>query len=234
VIGEKMSASTRKKRHPVSRQFATAGFTLIEIMVVLALTLVMMSLFAVIFGMTGTFVTKQKGVGENDQSARILTTVLKTDLQARTMRSLAPFHPNMTNASLSKFAGNQRGYFYVSENDPTDDTDDVLQFTIYMGGGTPGLAAFNNPAAGTQLFGRKTQPILPAPWCARRVRRPIRRVLSTRTRRVRIWSVAGPSRPGRTPHPLDRLFLEPARSAITVTIGPFCSPPSISPTATTA
>ena len=45
------------------------------------LTLVMMAMFAPIFSMTGTIVTKQKGIGENDQNARILTTVLKTDLR---------------------------------------------------------------------------------------------------------------------------------------------------------
>src|SRR6202453_3495756 len=89
-----MNARIHKKRGAASRRLS-AGFTLIEVLVVLALTLVMMSMFATIFQMTGTFVTKQKGIGENDQSARILTTVLKTDLEARTMRYLAPFHPNM-------------------------------------------------------------------------------------------------------------------------------------------
>jgi prepilin-type N-terminal cleavage/methylation domain-containing protein len=157
VIGTKeMSTSTRKRRHRAV-QPSTAGFTLIEVMIVLALTLVMMSLFATIFSMTGTFVTKQKGVGENDQSARILTTVLKTDLEARTMRFLAPFHPNMSATALAALApANRQGYFYVSENDPTDDTDDVLQFTINMGNGNTGgqLSQFNNPAAGNYLYGK--------------------------------------------------------------------------------
>src|SRR5580704_6335624 len=86
----------RRCRRGQARRSSRTGFTLIEIMVVLALTLVMMTMFATIFSMTGTFVTKQKAMGENDQSARILTTVLKTDLQGRTMRFLAPFHPNMS------------------------------------------------------------------------------------------------------------------------------------------
>jgi len=157
-------SATRQQRYRGSRRSSTAGFTLIEVLVVLALTLVMMSFFALIFSMTGTFVAKQKGIGENDQSARILTTVLKTDLQARTMRFVAPFHPNMTNASLTSLAmnaGSRQGYFYVSENDPTDDTDDVLQFTINMG--LPVLqTAFSNPAAGTQLYGNALY--LAQPW----------------------------------------------------------------------
>ncbi|HET6327405.1 MAG TPA: prepilin-type N-terminal cleavage/methylation domain-containing protein [Planctomycetaceae bacterium] len=155
-----MSTRTRSKRHRVSRLPHTPGFTLIEIMVVLALTLVMMAAFAQIFSMTGTFVTKQKGVGENDQSARIVTTILKTDLEARTMRLLAPFHPNMSTASLAAFASNQQGYFYVSENDPTDDTDDVLQFTIGLN--ATGLTALNNPAAGGQMYGAAL--FLATPW----------------------------------------------------------------------
>src|SRR5580704_17833189 len=94
------------------------GFTLIEVMVVLALTLIMMAAFAEIFSMTGTFVTKQKGVGENDQAARILTTVLKADLGNRTMRYVAPFHPNM--AALGTTETNRTGYFEYSENNPLD------------------------------------------------------------------------------------------------------------------
>ncbi len=70
-----MSAPKRKSTAKLElagaarRSRVATGFTLIEILVVLALTLVMMSMFATIFSMTGTFVTKQKGIGENDQSA---------------------------------------------------------------------------------------------------------------------------------------------------------------------
>jgi prepilin-type N-terminal cleavage/methylation domain-containing protein len=149
----------RTNRQPDrARRSPRHGFTLIEIMVVLALTLVMMALFAQIFTMTGTFVTRQKAVGENDQSARILTTVLQTDLQGRTMRFLAPFHPNMS--SLTDDSKRQ-GYFYVSENDPTDDTDDVLQFTTTLNAST--LPA-TNPAAGGQFYGAALN--LATPWQA--------------------------------------------------------------------
>ena len=61
-----------------------------------------MLLFAQIFQIAGNFVTRQKGVGENDQSARILTTVLQTDLQARTMQSVA--------LVSSKYAADVRRY----------------------------------------------------------------------------------------------------------------------------
>ena len=71
------------------------------------------------------------------------------------MRLVAPFHPNMSTASLTALTpGSRQGYLYVSENDPTDDTDDVLQFTINMGSGNTGLSLFNNPAAGNYLYGR--------------------------------------------------------------------------------
>jgi hypothetical protein len=125
-------------------------------MVVLALTLVMMTMFATIFSMTGTFVTKQKAVGENDQSARILTTVLKTDLQGRTMRFVAPFHPNM---SAMPDDSKRLGYFYVSENDPTDDTDDVLQFTTTL---SSNFLPTTNPASGGQFYGAALN--LAVPW----------------------------------------------------------------------
>lgn len=132
------------------------GFTLVEILIVLALTMIMMTLFASIFQITANFISKQKGIAENDQSARILTTVLKTDLQARTMRLLAPFHPGMPALADD---GLRTGYFYYSENNPVDDTDDVLQFTISL---TAGNLPAPNPQSGAQIFGRAT--FLPLPW----------------------------------------------------------------------
>ncbi len=125
------------------------GFTLIEVMVVLALTLVMMAAFAQIFSMTGTIVAKQRGVGENDQSARILTTVLKNDLQNRTMRYVAPFHPNMQPLPAET---SRLGYFEYSENNPLDDTDDVLQFTIQVPFTNPTTSLPNPPLYGTATF----------------------------------------------------------------------------------
>ena len=143
------------------RRNQIAGFTLIEVLVTLALTMIMMLLFAQIFQIAGNFVTRQKGIGENDQSARILTTVLKTDLEARSMRFLAPFHPGMSQLG-SDDNQNRLGYFYVSENNPMDDTDDVLQFTTYMGAAN--FVTTANPARGTQLSGLATN--LPLPWQA--------------------------------------------------------------------
>jgi pilin/secretion family protein with methylation motif len=136
------------------------AFTLIEVMVTLALTMLMMAMFASIFQIAGNFVTRQKGIGENDQSARILTTTLKTDLQARTMRILAPFHPNMPQIAAGPGVlpdGSRRGYFYYSENNPADDTDDVLQFTIDMT-----TLPSGNPMLNARLPGLAT--FLPVPW----------------------------------------------------------------------
>src|ERR1700730_17792400 len=140
----------RIEHRPIGhRRQPARGFTLIEVMVVLALTLVMMAAFAQIFSMTGTFVTKQRGVGENDQSARILTTVLKNDLANRTMRYVAPFHPNMAKLPSEAL---QLGYFEYSENNPLDDTDDVLQFTIRVPFTNPITNLPNQPLYGTATF----------------------------------------------------------------------------------
>jgi hypothetical protein len=125
-------------------------------MVTLALTMIMMAMFASIFKIAGDFVTRQKGIGENDQTARILTTVLKTDLQARSLKYLAPYHPNM---SALPYDTTNLGYFYYSENNPLDDTDDVLQFTVF----TQFLPS-NNPNDNGELYGLATN--LPLPWQA--------------------------------------------------------------------
>ena len=113
------------------------------------LTLVMMAAFAQIFTQTGNFVARQKGIGENDQAARILTMVLKSDLANRTMLSVAPFHPNMP---VLQHETTQEGYLEYSENNPLDDTDDVLQFTISMPLTSPTTNVPSPPLFGTATF----------------------------------------------------------------------------------
>jgi type II secretory pathway pseudopilin PulG len=149
------------------RRVNSAGFTLIEVLITLALTMIMLVLFATIFQQAASFVTRNKAIAENDQSARTLATVLKSDLQARTMFYLAPFQVNAPYTPVTIDA--QRvGYFYISENNPLDDTDDVLQFTVQLT--TPdspfyGRAAFlpTQQWQATTAFGA---PPSAAPWMA--------------------------------------------------------------------
>ena len=62
-------------RVALNRRRNASLMTVCLLLVTLALTMIMMLLFAQIFQIAGNFVTRQKGIGENDQSARILTTV---------------------------------------------------------------------------------------------------------------------------------------------------------------
>ena len=118
-----------------ARQFDQShrpGFTLVELMVAAALVVLIMFLFAQIFQIaTGTMVD-MKGLAENDQRARTLTTIIKNDLKRRTFQNLVPWLPNEgVGDDDPDAAPSQRvGYFYISENDPDNDSDDVLQFTM--------------------------------------------------------------------------------------------------------
>ncbi|QDU41377.1 hypothetical protein Mal4_57440 [Maioricimonas rarisocia] len=111
------------------------GFTLVEMLVATGLTVLIMLLFASVFGTAVGTMTQQRGIANNDQKARTLQTVLRGDLEAMTYRQpsysnvegIVPFGPDDNVAGL--VAPNQRGYFYYSENVP-DLPDDVLQFTI--------------------------------------------------------------------------------------------------------
>lgn len=108
---------------------ARLGFTLIEMLVAVALTMVMMLLFTQIFSIATQSMSRQKGIAENDQRARMVSTMLRGDLQKRTFRVVMPFEFDET-SSPSTAAYTREGYFEISENDPNDDTDDVLQFTV--------------------------------------------------------------------------------------------------------
>lgn len=148
------------------------GFTLVEMIVATALVMLIMLLFAEIFGAAVGTITSQKGLANNDQKARSLTATLGRDLDLRTYRAavnrgsslaaLREFDANSSGSfdeldSLEDWNRNaafdgisltprgiialqpgerpdarQAGFFYLSENDPFDDTDDVLHFTVFL------------------------------------------------------------------------------------------------------
>jgi len=118
------------------------GFTLVEMLVAVALTLLMMTLFAQIFVTATSTISTQRGLAENDQRARRVQTMLKEDLNRMTFRALPnaagleAILPNISDylALSEPDSTYQIGYFYISENKPEDDTDDVIQFTIRAAG----------------------------------------------------------------------------------------------------
>lgn len=120
-----------------------AGFTLVEMLVSVALVLLMMLMFTEIFQLLSGSMTTQRGISENDQRERLLVTVMKADLDSRTFQYLLPFsnyqtfttpagvNPAPTDPrSYLYHKEDRKGYFFISENDPTDDTDDFIQFTV--------------------------------------------------------------------------------------------------------
>src|SRR5690349_21540281 len=82
----KRPSSTSRPALPPRR-----GFTLVEMLVSVTLVLLMMLMFAEIYGLAQDSISKQKGIAENDQKARILTQVIRRDLDTRTFRSVYPF-----------------------------------------------------------------------------------------------------------------------------------------------
>ncbi|MEW4530358.1 hypothetical protein [Maioricimonas sp. JC845] len=120
---------------PDNANVRRTGFTLVEMLVATGLVVLIMLLFASVFGTAVGTMTQQRGIANNDQKARTLQTVLRGDLEAMTFRQpsnsnvegIVPLGPIDDVAGL--IAPNQRGYFYYSENN-SDLPDDVLQFTI--------------------------------------------------------------------------------------------------------
>ncbi len=138
-------------RLPDSRGLRS-GFTLVEMLVAVALVLLMMSLFAEIFSLATGSMSRQKGVSENDQRARMVLTLLKGDLEKRTFRDVVPFVPGTTTNSIpyiSQAMPNRRGYICYSENNPADETDDTLRLTIDVN-----MVTQNTDV--TPLYGRAT------------------------------------------------------------------------------
>lgn len=123
---------------------ARSGFTLVEMLVSTALVMLIMVLFAEIYSAAVGSIREQEGIAKNDQKARSVVTMLRNDLNARSYREipvsisdpnrvslisrgLVPIHPRCLVVDNA-----QSGMFYISENDPGDDTDDVLSFTLFL------------------------------------------------------------------------------------------------------
>ena len=119
----------QKRSTPLARSHRI-GFTLIEMLVSVTLVLIMMVLFAEVFQMAGGSIGKMRGLAENDQRSRTLQTIIKADLDKRTFRWVFPFAANENIGAAGSNIANRSGYFYISENNPNNDLDDVLQFTV--------------------------------------------------------------------------------------------------------
>ncbi|MDG1894264.1 MAG: type II secretion system protein [Fuerstiella sp.] len=113
-----------------NRTNSSQGFTLVEMLVSVALVLLMMTLFASVLQMATDSVSKQQTLSENDQKARSLTTVIRSDFQKRTLRNVQPFFAGEQSATSPTNFGDRSGYFYVSTNSSSSSFDDLIQFTV--------------------------------------------------------------------------------------------------------
>ena len=106
------------------------GFTLVEMLVSVTLVLLMMSMFAQIFSVATSSVTKQRVISEKDQKARSISTVIRADIAKRTFTYPLPFYPGEDSATSPTQFGSRAGYIYLNTNDPSSFSDDFLQLTV--------------------------------------------------------------------------------------------------------
>ena len=113
-----------------SRPRTPHGFTLIEMLISVALVLLMMVLFAEIFGLASESMTLQQAIADGDQQVRSFTTVFRSDIQKRTFQTLVPFDSQEDVELAGVPFSDRQGYLYISLNDPENATDNLLQFTV--------------------------------------------------------------------------------------------------------
>ena len=116
-----------------------AGFTLVELMVTVALSIIILGMFAALYRWTTDTYSKQKGNRRNDQRSRMLSIIIRADLQLRSFRDVVAYVPGQDTTAAPAYDPNTKqgynstrrsGYFTISENNPDIQTDDVLQFTM--------------------------------------------------------------------------------------------------------
>ncbi len=127
------------------RRAARHGFTLVEMLVSTALVLLIMVLFAQIYAAAVQTMRDQEGIAKNDQKARAADIVIRNDLINRTFRQVSNGSRGIVPLSSTVPVDfYQRGFFYYSENEPLDDRDDVLSFTVMYNDGTRFFGPFQN------------------------------------------------------------------------------------------
>ena len=159
-----------KRANPQSDSSSRTGFTLVEMLVSVALILLMMTMFASIFQLATDSVSTQQAIGESDQRVRSITTVIRADFAKRTMIYPLPFYPTEDLDLGPKSPGLREGFVYISTNDPDCLYDDKIQFTVrsnltsentdeteYVGAAQP-LIDREGGAGGVNLYQNPNQP----------------------------------------------------------------------------
>lgn len=107
-----------------------AGFTLVEMLISVAIMLLLMTMFAQVFQLAGSTITTQRGMAENDQRSRSIQTLITADLDKRSMRYVMPWTVGEDSTLPETNAALRKGYIYISENNINSDIDDFLQLTV--------------------------------------------------------------------------------------------------------
>lgn len=129
------------------------AFTLVEMLVAVALISILMLMFAQIFSLASEILSQQRGIAANDQTERQLRTVFRDDLNHRTFEDVLPFESDTTSLD-----GKRLGYFHITEGDISDNTDDILQFTIKRNADEDPIYGRAKTITGSTISGDPNQP----------------------------------------------------------------------------
>ena len=137
--------NSRQRTIRINPPHPRSAFTLTEMLVATALVVLIMLMFAQIYGSAVGSIREQRGLSNNDQKARSLETTIRQDLQRMTYRQAAfPYGdvqgivPLATDDDLIVDSVNQLGYFLYDENSVDSKSDDILQFTMQIRSGQRG------------------------------------------------------------------------------------------------
>ncbi len=128
------------------------GLTLVEMLVVVALTVLLMSIIAEVFVLASETLTSLREISDANQKIRTVQTTIRQDLLNRTIRQVQPpmekrIHPGPDGVfgtgddyeylvPIGFDPADNMGYFSIEENSPADeqseDVDDVIAFTVRL------------------------------------------------------------------------------------------------------
>ena len=103
------------KRHP--RPTTRAAFTLVELLVAMALIIVIMTILSAAFSVSLDTFSQLKAIGDMQEQLRSTSTILRRDLSAHHCQDEADNHVRLSNMpTTAAWDGSKKGFFYIRQD----------------------------------------------------------------------------------------------------------------------
>lgn len=101
---------------PHHRLTTRGGFTLVELLVAMALIIFIMTILSAAFSVAGDTFRQLKAIGDMSEQLRSASTIIRRDLQADHFEDISGDRPPLRDISTGTWDGSRKGFLYVRQD----------------------------------------------------------------------------------------------------------------------